>query len=65
MGKAKTPEEKAAAKTAKGADIVDVIDANGTVMRSYSEEQQGEDFRAHADEFASKAEGRKVVGHAE
>lgn len=45
---------------AKNAKEVNVIDANG-VIRTYSEAEHGKKFRELADEFASKAEGRKVV----
>lgn len=48
----------------KNADIVDVIDGGG-LIRSFSEAQHGKKFREHADEFASKVEGRKVVAHEE
>lgn len=48
----------------KNATAVDVIDANG-VIRTYSQEKHGKNFREHADEFASKVEGRKVVAHEE
>lgn len=65
MAKAKTAEEKAAAKAAKlaaasTAEVVTVKDRNGEVIRSYSLEVHGETFRDLADEFAGKEEGRVV-----
>lgn len=45
----------------KSVSAVSVVDNNGEVIRTYSKEAHGADFRAHADEFAGKVEGRKVV----
>ena len=50
---------------AKSAKVVSVVDNHGEHIRSYSEKEHGEDFRALADEFASKVEGRKVVAEVE
>lgn len=78
---AQTAEEKIAAKEAaaavkQAADLakeagkpgakdtaVDVLFKGG--VRTYSKELHGAKFRAYADEFAGKAEGRHVVAHAE
>lgn len=46
----------------KGGTAVDVVGVDGFI-RTYSKKEHGADFRALADEFASKAEGRKVVAH--
>lgn len=56
------PEEKALGgkAPAKNATEVNVIDSNG-VIRTYSVEEHGKKFLEHAEEFASKVEGRKVV----
>ncbi len=63
-GPAETPEVKLGGKApGKDAKEVDVIDANG-VIRTYSLKEHGKDFRKHADEFAGKVEGRKVVAAA-
>ena len=45
-----------------GGTSVDVLGANG-VIRTYSIKVHGKDFKKHAEEFASKVEGRKVVAH--
>lgn len=73
MGKAKTPEQKAADAKAKAdaklsgasavakAKSVDVHAPDGSVIRTYSKERHGDGFLDHANEFASKVVGRKVV----
>lgn len=66
MAKAKTAEEKAAAKAAKlaaasTAEKVSVLDGNGSLIRHYSLKVHGETFRDLANEFAGKEEGRVVV----
>lgn len=55
---------KEAGKPGAKDTAVDVVGANG-VIRTYSKELHGAKFRAYADEFAGKAEGRHVVAHAE
>lgn len=50
-----------AASKFKGAKAVSVLGNDGDVIRTYSKEQHGDKFLAHAEEFASKEEGRKVV----
>ena len=60
---AKANADEAGKPSAK-ATSVDVVGANG-VIRTYSKELHGAKFRAYADEFAGKAEGRHVVAHAE
>ena len=45
-----------------GGTAVDVVGASG-VIRTYSIKVHGKDFKKHAEEFASKVEGRKVVAH--
>ena len=61
MAKAKTPEEKAAAKAAKapklaGASALNVVNRDGQVVRTFGEEQSDEraDFVAKAEEFVAK-----------
>lgn len=44
----------------KNATAVDVVDGSG-VLRTYSKAQHGAKFLDHANEFAGKVEGRKVV----
>lgn len=74
MSKAKTPEEKAAAKAAKesaklaGApvkagkgDTVANVVRDDVVIRTYTKEKHGDEFVTLANEFASKVQGRKVV----
>lgn len=45
---------------AKG-DSVDVLSADGAVIRTYSKEVHGKDFAKLAEEFASKEEGRSLA----
>ena len=58
---AKVGGVKPTATTLKGAKSVVVNDKNGAFIREYSQEVHGADFLAHANEFASKEEGRSVV----
>ena len=46
---------------AKAKNSVDVLNPDGTFLRSYSKEKHGDDYRALADEFASKVKDRTVV----
>lgn len=48
-------------KPSKNATAVSVLDKNGEVIRQYSQEKHGDSFLDHANEFAGKEEGRKVV----
>lgn len=48
-------------KASKSDTVAHVYDRNEEVIRSYSKEQHGAEFIDHANEFASKEEGRRVV----
>ena len=61
MAKAKTAEEKAAAKAAKapklaGASALNVVNRDGQIVRTFGEDQSDDraDFVAKAEEFVAK-----------
>lgn len=72
MAKAKTAEEKAAAKAAKapklaGASALNIVNRDGEVKRTFSEEQSdvNGDFVAKAEEYLAKENARGSDYHIE